>query len=111
MSDQSEQIGVLVYLINPSYPYPFPVEKPPHYWMTETTGKLEEAVEAYFAGEALESAHIALIKQYLRQYLERAVLTGDANRAALLRQFDGLRTGREIERFVEEIAEYGIEPL
>ncbi|HWQ14867.1 MAG TPA: hypothetical protein VNL77_18855 [Roseiflexaceae bacterium] len=111
MGTEPEQIGDLVFAPNPNYPYPFQVERPPHHWMTETSGRLEQAVEAYFTGERLSPEHLALIKQYLRQYLERAVLTGDANRAALLRQLDALRTTRDIERFADEIAEYGVEPF
>ena len=68
-------------------------------------------MEAYFGGERLAPEHLALIKLYLRQYLERALLTGDANRGALLRELNGLRTTREIERFADTIAEYGMEPF
>jgi len=39
------------------------------------------------------------------------VLTADANRAALLRKIDKLRSTRDIERFADEIAEYGVEPF
>src|SRR5690349_20569794 len=34
MSEAPEQIGDLLYIPNPNYPYPFPVERPPHFWMT-----------------------------------------------------------------------------
>ena len=53
MAQETEQIGDLIYLPNPDYPYPFPVERPPHYWMTEQTGRLAEAVETYFNGDPL----------------------------------------------------------
>jgi hypothetical protein len=111
MSYEPEQIGDLIYLPNPDYPYPFPVERPPHYWMTEQTGRLAEAVEAYFNGDALHANTLDLIRQYLHQYLERAIMTGDAKRNLLLSTLAKLRNNRDIERFTEELAEIGVEPF
>lgn len=111
MSEAPEHIGELIYQPNPDYPYPFPVERPPHYWMTEQTGRLADAVEAYLNGEKLAPEALDLIKQYLRQYVERGVMVGEADRNALLRQVAALRNQREIERFADELAEYGIEPF
>jgi len=111
MPEESEQIGDLLYIPNPDYPYPFDVERPPHFWMTEQSGRLEAAVDAYLNGDRLPPAAIGLIKQYLRQYIERALMTGAANRGALLRKIETLRDNRAIERFVEELAEYGVEPF
>ncbi len=111
MSHEPEQIGDLIYTFNPDYPYPFPVDQPPHYWMAEQTGRLAAAVERYFNGEALAPAELALMRQYLRQYLERAVMTGDANRASLLSRIEALRSTRDIERFADELAEIGVEPF
>jgi hypothetical protein len=111
MSPEPEQIGDLIYLPNPDYPYPFPVASPPHYWMSEQTGRLAEAVEAYINGDALTPSTLGLIRQYLRQYVERAVMTGDANRKQLLDRVASLRNSREIERFTDELAEIGVEPF
>jgi hypothetical protein len=111
MSQEPEQIGELIYLPNAEYPYPFPVARPPHYWMTEQTGRLAEAVEIYVSGDPLTPAALDLIRQYLRQYLERAVMTGDANRNVLIGKLATLRTAREIERFADELAEIGVEPF
>lgn len=111
MSQEPEHIGDLVYAPNPDYPYPFPVERPPHFWMTEQTGRLSEAVEAYFGGEKLSPEHLSLIKQYLTQYIERALLTGDANRNTLLNKANALRNTREIERFADDLSDVGIEPF
>jgi hypothetical protein len=110
-TDNKEQIGDLIYLPNAEYPYPFPVARPPHYWMTEQTGRLAEAVELYVGGDPLTPAALDLIRQYLRQYLERAVMTGDANRNVLIGKLATLRTAREIERFADELAEIGVEPF
>jgi hypothetical protein len=111
MTQASEQIGELIYLPNADYPYPFPVEHPPHYWMTEQTGRLADAVETYVGGDPLTPEELDLIRQYLRQYLERAVMTGDANRKLLIGKLATLRTPREIERFADELAEIGVEPF
>jgi hypothetical protein len=111
MTQQPEQIGELVYLPNPEYPYPFPVEQPPHFWMTEQTGQLATAVDAYFNGEKLERGALDLIQQYLRQYLERAVVSGGANRNLLLARIEKLRTARDIQNFADELAEVGVEPF
>jgi hypothetical protein len=111
MSEEPEQIGDLRYSPNPDYPYPFPVERPPHFWMTEQTGRLAEAVEQYFDGGALTADALELIKQYLRQYLERAVMTGDANRNVLLGKLAALRSSRDIERFADDLAAVGVEPF
>ncbi|MEN9936519.1 MAG: hypothetical protein RLZZ387_3098 [Chloroflexota bacterium] len=111
MSTEPEQIGDLTYVPNENYPYPFDVERPPHFWMTEQSGRLEAAVDAYFNGEKLTTVQLGLIKAYLRQYLERALLTGDANRGALLRAVEALKSTRDIERFADEIAGYGVEPF
>ena len=111
MADEPEQIGDLTYVPNSNYPYPFEVERPPHFWMTEQSGRLEAAVEAYLDGEPLTPAALDLIKQYLRQYLERALMAGNANRGALLRRLEHLRGNSDIERLAEELSEYGVEPF
>src|SRR5215211_4890936 len=108
MTEEPEQIGDLVYLPNPDYPYPFPVERRPHFWMSEQSGRLEAAIEAYLDGEHLTPAALDLIKQYLRQYIERAMMTGDANRGALLRKLGTLRSNGDVVRFADELAEFGV---
>lgn len=109
--DGAEQIDDLIYLPNPDYPYPVPLAQPPHFWMTEQTGKLEVAVERYFGGDALTADDLRLIRAYLRQYIARALMAGDANRNALLREVETLRSHRDIERFADDLADYGVEPF
>lgn len=112
MSDpQPEQIGDLIFLQNPDYPYPFDVPAPPYFWMEEQSGALAPAINNYMNGEGLSQQEFNLLRQYLRQYLERAVLTGDAKRQLLLDRLAKMRSIRDIERFTEELAEYGIEPF
>lgn len=108
---QPESIDGLVFMPNADYPYPFPVEKPPHFWMTEQTGTLAEAMDEYFAGQRISPEGLARIKVYLTQYLERALMTGDASRIRLLQRVGTLRTTSDIEEFADEIAEFGVEPF
>jgi hypothetical protein len=111
MSDETEQIGPLRFASNPDYPYPFEVPVPPRFWMDEQTGMLTEAVEVYLRSEPLEPEQFNLLRLYLRQYLERAVLASGANRTKLLARIDKLRSTSDIERFADELSEWGVEPF
>jgi hypothetical protein len=79
--------------------------------MEEITGKLAVAVEQYLQGEPLTDDQLAIIKLYLKQYLERAVIDDSADRKRLLSRIDRLRTTRDIERFADELSEVGVEPF
>ncbi|HEY0735225.1 MAG TPA: hypothetical protein VGD69_10000 [Herpetosiphonaceae bacterium] len=105
----AEQIGSLIFVPNPEYPYPFKVATPPRFWMEETTGALNEAVDTYMNGEKLTTEQLDRIKLYLRQYIERAVLSSDANKKLLLSKIDKLKTTADVERYADEISEYGAE--
>ncbi len=109
VSLEPEQIGSLNFVPNPDYPYPFDVENPPRFWMEETTGVLAEAVDAYMGGERLSAAQLDALKLYLHQFIERAVLAGDANRKLLLQQIARLRGVADVERFADQASEYGAE--
>lgn len=111
MSQEPEQIGPLVFVENPDYPYPFPVDPPPRFWMEETTGALGAAIEVYMRGERLAAEQLELIRLYLRQYLERAVIADDADRARLLERVGRLRTVGDIERLADSLSEAGVEPF
>ncbi len=111
MSEEPEHIGPLRFVPNQNYPYPFAVALPPRFWMEEETGLLAEAIETYMHGEALGSDQFDLIRLYLRQYLERAVLASDANREKLLARIDRLRSTADVERFADELSEWGVEPF
>ncbi len=108
---QPEQIGELVYQPSADYPYQIKTERPPHFWMTEQTGKLSEAVEFYFTGEPISPEHLALIKAYLKQYVERVVMADASQRGAFLQRIGKLRTTRDIENYADELSEYGVEPF
>lgn len=106
---EAEQIGPLMFVANADYPYPFEVETPPRFWMEETTGALGNAVDAYMDGEKLSPDQLSLIKIYLRQYIERALLAPDANKKVLLSRIDKIKSTADVERFADEVSEYGAE--
>jgi hypothetical protein len=111
MPEEAEQIGSLVFVPDPEYPYPFDVPQPPRFWMEEQTGALAEAVETYLRGEPISPAHRDLLRLYLRQYLERAIIADKDSRKRLLARIDKLRTTADVERFADELAEVGVEPF
>jgi hypothetical protein len=110
MSD-AEQIGPLHFVPSDDYPYPFEVPVPPRFWMEEQTGALAEAVETYMRSEPLSEQQLDLLRLYLRQYIERAVLSVGTNRNKLLARIEKLRRTSDIERFADELAECGVEPF
>ena len=106
---EDETIGTLRFVANPEFPYPLNIPKPPRFWMEEQTGDLSDAVETYMRGDPLRQAQLTAIKTYLKQFIERAPLTGDANVGVLLRKLERVRTTRELENFADEAAEFGAE--
>jgi hypothetical protein len=111
MTQEPETIGPLVFVPNADYPYPFEVEKPPRFWMEEQTGALAEAIEVYMRSEPLNAEQLTLIKVYLTQYIERAVVEAGTNRKLLLSKVEKLSRIGDIERFADELSEAGIEPF
>lgn len=108
---QHEQIGPLVFGENADYPYPFEVANPPRFWMEETTGKLAEAVEVYMRSEPLAEAQLELIKLYLHQYIERAVMAEAGDRRKLLERVGKLRRVGDLTRLADALSEAGLEPF
>ena len=106
---EPETIDGLVFVANPDYPYPFKVAKPPRFWMEEQTGVLEDAVQAYMEGERLRTNQLRAIKSYLKQFIERAPLAGDAKVHLLVQRIERIKTTRDVEEFADELAEYGAE--
>ncbi len=107
----SEQIGPLTFIENPDYPYPFDVPLPPRFWMNETTGRLADAVETYLRNDELTPEQMEILKIYLRQYIERAVISDTADRRRLLEQVEMLKRVGDVERFADALSEAGLEPF
>ena len=78
-------------------------------WMDETSGVLRPAVTAYLAGDEMSIEHIVAMRAYLRQWI-----SGDFQgwRIAELRREVELLTNREeIERWLGQALDMGIDPL
>lgn len=87
-----------------------PVLDGPRYWMFETTGRLKPVVQAYLAGEELDSDAIVTLRAYLRQWINAPVWKGeqiDHLRAAV----DGLVSRQAIANWIHAAEREGIDPL
>jgi hypothetical protein len=91
----------------------------PRYWMHETSGVLRPVVEAYLNNRTLSERDIAILRQYLRQWIMAPAW--DANpfldvisgrRLKTLRQdIDGLTSRDAISDWLAEASEFGMDPL
>jgi hypothetical protein len=106
-----EQIGSLRFVENPDYPYPFPVDTPPRFWMEETTGALAAVIEVYMRSEDLSPDQLNLLRIYLAQYIERAVMSDPTQRGRFVSRVQSFRGVADLERLAEDLAEVGIEPF
>jgi len=82
----------------------------PGYWMNETSGALAPAVLAYIAGDDLDTAQIATLRAYLRQWILVPGWRG-AEVAPLRAAIDGLTTRAAIETWLARAEQAGIDPL
>lgn len=87
----------------------------PRLWRFETSGILRPAVEAYLAGGPLAPSSIALLRDYLRQWIFSPVWDENPAGSAWL---DGLRDGinslttrAQIAMWIARATEAGIDPL
>lgn len=79
------------------------------YWMSEASGVLRPAIEAYLAGGEMKIEHIVAMRAYLRQWIN-----GDFQgwRVSELRREVELLTHRsEIARWPDHALDVGIDPL
>jgi hypothetical protein len=91
----------------------------PRYWMHETSGVLRPVVEAYLNNRTLSERDIAILRQYLRQWIMAPawdvnpfldVISG--RRLKTLRQdIDGLTSRDAISDWLAEADEIGMDPL
>jgi hypothetical protein len=81
----------------------------PGYWMYETTGVLQPAVEAYLGGGPMSPEHIAALRAYFRQWMA-APWFGVAIQE-LRAGIDGLGSRAAIEAWLDEAMVAGIDPL
>jgi hypothetical protein len=82
----------------------------PGFWMNETSGVLRPAVEAYLAGDGMTAEHIAAMRAYLRQWMEKGAWMGPAIEG-LRKGVDGLTSREAIDRWLEDALAEGIDPI
>jgi hypothetical protein len=80
----------------------------PGYWMNETGGALRPAIAAYLEGKPLDDEQIALIRDYLRQWI--AALRGGAI-GELKARVDKLVDRKSIREWLDDALDAGIDPL
>jgi|ERR1700677_4340095 hypothetical protein len=80
----------------------------PVFWMRETSGRLEAAVWAYLEHDRLDEEQIALIRDYLRQWIE--VMRGPEI-AALRARVEELTSRQALDRWMSDALRQGIDPL
>ena len=88
----------------------------PRYWMQESSGVLHPVIEAYLNGDELDAAQVATMRAYLRQWVMSPVW--DANPFAeggeldVLRALvDTMRTRKDVDNWLQQAMEMGIDPL
>lgn len=80
----------------------------PGFWFHETSGVLRPAVEDYLFGRDLSAEQIALLRAYLRQWIETPVW----RRAhELRRRIDSLVDRAAIDRWIADAVKLGLDPL
>ena len=80
----------------------------PVFWMHATSARLEAAIWAYLEHDRLDVEQIALIRDYLRQWM--AAMRGPEI-AALRARVDGLTCREALDRWMSDALRQGIDPL
>jgi hypothetical protein len=79
----------------------------PGYWMFETSGALRPAIVVYLSREPLDDEQIALIRAYLKQWIE-----GDFEDVEGLREaVDEIRDVPSLDRWLYRADQVGVDPL
>jgi len=98
---------------------PIAPDKIPHYWRDETGGELGPAMWRYLCSASLSLRDLALLHLYLRQWVDSPAwdgnphLTEDSRKelAALRQQAAAARSRSEIDRLVNALVAFGMDPL
>ena len=80
----------------------------PVFWMHATSGRLEAAIWAYLEHDRLDVEQIALIRDYLRQWM--AAMRGPEI-VALGARVEGLTSREALDRWMGDALRMGIDPL
>jgi hypothetical protein len=91
----------------------------PGYWMWETSGVLRPAVEAYLNRREMTLGQIAVLRAYLRQWINAPAWDAsphagaeDRARLAQLRaDIDELTSRKAVDRWIAKAVAEGLDPL
>jgi hypothetical protein len=83
----------------------------PGYWMNETSGVLRPAVEGYLKGAPLSGPQIAALRAYFRQWINAGAWRSGEALEELRRGVDRLMTRAEIDSWLDDALDLGIDPL
>jgi hypothetical protein len=81
----------------------------PNHWRNEASGVLRPVVEAYLLGADMTPEQIAIMRVYLRQFMQ-AGWTGDGV-PKLRRDVETLRTRADVEAWMRRANAMDIDPL
>jgi hypothetical protein len=82
----------------------------PGYWMDEVTGQLRPVVAAYLTGLPMTARDIAVMRVYLRQWIEDGWWLGPMV-DVLRTQVNEITTRDDIRRWLDRAMEEDIDPL
>jgi hypothetical protein len=92
-------------LIDPADP------RAPKFWMYETSGVLRPVIETYLHGEQLTRTQIATMRAYLRQWIFSPVWGGGPGLEKLRGHIDTIQSRADIDRWLTDATDEGIDPL
>ncbi len=78
------------------------------YWMYETSGVLRPVVERYLNGETLDDAGIAIMRAYLKQWMDGGPWK---NAAGLGDRVASIASTAALRSWLDDAAEVGIDPM
>jgi hypothetical protein len=81
----------------------------PGYWQSETSGDLRPSVERYLVGTQLSTRDIALLRNYIRQWICSPVWDGHEEVSALREMVDSLTSRAQIDLWTERALDIGID--
>ena len=82
----------------------------PGYWLAETTGILRPVVMAYLEGKDMVPEQVATMRAYLRQWIADPSWQGPGI-AALRERVEAIRTREDVENWLADADEAGVDPL
>lgn len=92
-----------------------PMVAMPKYWAAEQGGEVRRAIEQFLRGEELTAANIAVIRNYLRQWIFSPVwdqaATAGADIEALRQMINSLTSEVEIDLWLDRAARAQVYPL